>query len=187
MWLLAAALAFNDDGDLIRGLRDRDPQALAQIYDRYSAMTYGILLRIAGDSGTAEELLQEVFLRVWDRAQTFEREKGALGTWIITMARNRAIDYRRSVEGRMATHSMGLESLYATGAARAEEEMVLRLDQVTKVRAALAALSEQQRRVIELAYYQGMSHTEIAEALGQPLGTVKALVRRGLKVIKDNL
>ena len=187
MWLLAVALAFNDDTELIRGLQERDPEALAQLYDRYSKMTYGILLRITGDPGTAEELLQEVFLRIWDRAHSFEREKGALGTWIITMARNRAIDYRRSVEGRMATHSMGLESLQAAGAARVEEAMVLRLDQVAKVRAALETLTDAQRRVIELAYYQGMSHTEIAAMLGQPLGTVKALLRRGLKVIKDNL
>ena len=187
MWLLAAALAFHDDSDLVQGLRDRNPEALAELYDRYSSMTFGILLRIAGDSGTAEELLQEVFLRVWDRAHTFEREKGALGTWIITLARNRAIDYRRSAQGRMATQSQSLEALHTAGPARVEEDVVLRLDQVAKVQAALATLSDQQRRVIEMAYYQGMSHTEISAALQQPLGTVKALLRRGLKVIRENL
>ena len=187
MWLLSVALAYHDDSDLIRGLQQQDPEALAQLYDRYSAMTFGILLRIAGDAGTAEELLQEVFLKVWEHAQSFEREKGSLGTWIITLARNRAIDYRRSVEGRMATQSMGLESLPAGGVPHVEEEIVLRLDRIAKVRAALDTLSEAQRRVIELAYYEGMSHTEIAAALGQPLGTVKALMRRGLKVIKDSL
>lgn len=187
MWMLSVALAYHDDSDLIRGLQQRDPEALAQLYDRYSAMTFGILLRIAGDAGTAEELLQEVFLKVWDHAHSFEREKGALGTWIITLARNRAIDYRRSVEGRMATQSMGLESLPSGGVARVEEAMVLRLDRIAQVRAALNTLSESQRRVIELAYYEGMSHTEIAATLGQPLGTVKALMRRGLKVIKDSL
>lgn len=188
MWLLSVALAFNDDSDLIRGLQEQDPEALAHVYDRYSSMTYGILLRIAGDSGTAEDLLQEVFLKVWDHAHSFAQEKGALGTWIITMARNRAIDYRRSVAGRMATQSMGLESLPPPSrVARAEDEVVLRLDRIAKVRAALDTLNESQRRVIEMAYYEGMSHTEIAASLGQPLGTVKALVRRGLKVIKDSL
>jgi RNA polymerase sigma-70 factor (ECF subfamily) len=187
MWLLSVALAYNDDSDLIRGLKAQDPEALASLYDRYSAMTFGILLRISGDMGTAEELLQEVFLRVWERAQSFEREKGSLGTWLITMARNRAIDYRRSVEGRMAAHSMGLSELQTAGASRSEEDVVLRLDRIAKVRTALATLNEQQRRVIELAYYDGMSHTEIATKLNQPLGTVKALMRRGLKVIKDSL
>ena len=187
MWLLSVALAFNDDSEIIRGLQKQDPEALASLYDRYSGMTYGVLLRIAGDAGTAEELLQEVFLRVWERAQSFEREKGSLGTWLITLARNRAIDYRRSVEGRMAAHSAGLESLHTSASTRAEDDVVLRLDQIAKVRTALGTLNEQQRRVIELAYYDGMSHTEIATKLNQPLGTVKALMRRGLKVIKDSL
>ena len=187
MWLLSVALAFHDDSELIRGLQAQDPEALASLYDRYSGMTYGILLRIAGDTGTAEELLQEVFLRVWERAQSFEREKGSLGTWLITLARNRAIDYRRSVTGRMAAQTTGLEDLRSPAGARTEHDVVLRLDRIAKVRDALAALNEQQRRVIELAYYDGMSHTEIAARLNQPLGTVKALMRRGLKVIKDSL
>jgi len=150
-------------------------------------MTFGILLRISGDTGTAEDLLQEVFLKVWDHAHSFAPEKGALGTWLIALARNRAIDYRRSSAGRMATQSMGLESLPHGGGTHVEDEMVIRLDRIAKVRAALETLNESQRRVIEMAYYEGMSHTEIAAALGQPLGTVKALVRRGLKVIKDSL
>src|SRR5439155_11539954 len=118
------ALAFNDDSELIRGLQKQNPEALASLYDRYSAMTYGILLRIAGDTGTAEELLQEVFLRVWERAQSFEREKGSLGTWLITLARNRAIDYRRSVQGRMAAHTMGLDNMQAAGGLRSEADVV---------------------------------------------------------------
>jgi RNA polymerase sigma-70 factor (ECF subfamily) len=186
MWLLSVALAYNDDADLIRRLQAQDPDALEQLYDRYSPMTYGIILRIAGDAGAAEDLLQEVFLKIWERAQSFERDKGSLGTWLITMARNRAIDYRRSVEGRMASQSVGLESM-PVGVARVEQEFVLRLDRIEKVREALGTLSEAQRRVIELAYYDGMSHTEIAAKLGQPLGTVKALIRRGLKAIKDSL
>src|ERR1051325_4688006 len=156
MWLLAVALAFNDDAELIRGLQAQDPEALASLYDRYSAMTYGILLRIAGDTGTAEELLQEVFLRVWERAHSFERTKGSLGTWLITLARNRAIDYRRSVQGRMSSQSSGLEALQVPASARAEEDVVLRLDRIAKVRAALETLSDQQKRVIELAYYERM-------------------------------
>jgi RNA polymerase sigma-70 factor (ECF subfamily) len=187
MWLLAVSLAYNDDSDLIRRLQEQDPEALEQLYDRYSPMTYGIILRIAGEAGAAEDLLQEVFLRIWERAQSFEREKGSLGTWLITLARNRAIDYRRSVEGRMSSQTVGLESMPSGGSGHVEEEVVLRLDRIAKVRAALGTLSESQRRVIELAYYEGMSQTEIAARLGQPLGTVKALMRRGLKVIKDSL
>jgi len=187
MWLLAVSLAYDDDSDLVRRLQDQDPAALEQLYDRYSPMTYGIILRIAGDAAAAEDLLQEVFLKIWERAQSFERDKGSLGTWLITLARNRAIDYRRSVEGRMATQSVGLESMPTGGTSHTEHEFVLNLDRIEKVRAALETLSEGQRRVIELAYYDGMSQTEIAAKLGQPLGTVKALMRRGLKVIKDSL
>jgi RNA polymerase sigma-70 factor, ECF subfamily len=187
MWILAVALAYDDDSELVRRLQAQDPEALEELYDRYSPMTYGIILRIAGEAGAAEDLLQEVFLKIWERAQTFEREKGSLGTWLITLARNRAIDYRRSVEGRMATQSVGLESMPTGGTSHVEEHFVVRLDQIAKVRAALATLTEAQRRVIELAYYDGMSHSEIAATLGQPLGTVKALMRRGLKVIKDSL
>ena len=186
MWLLSVSQAYYDDSELIRRLQDQDPDALEQIYDRYSPMTYGIILRIAGDAGAAEDLLQEVFLKIWEHAQRFERDKGSLGTWLITMARNRAIDYRRSVEGRMTKQSVGLESM-PVGQSHVEEEFVLRLDRIAKVRAALETLNESQRRVIELAYYDGMSQTEIAAKLGQPLGTVKALMRRGLKVIKDSL
>jgi RNA polymerase sigma-70 factor (ECF subfamily) len=188
MWLLSVALAYNDDSDLIRRLQARDPDALEQLYDRYSPMTFGIIRRIAGDTAAAEDLLQEVFLKIWERAQSFERDKGSLGTWLIALARNRAIDYRRSVEGRMNKQSVGLESMpSSSGPARVEEEFVLRLDRVAKVKAALQTLSDSQRRVIELAYYDGMSQTEIAAKLGQPLGTVKALMRRGLQVIKDSL
>jgi RNA polymerase sigma-70 factor (ECF subfamily) len=187
MWLLSVSLAYNDDSDLIRRLQARDPEALEELYDRYSPMTFGIIRRIAGDTAAAEDLLQEVFLKIWERAQSFEREKGTLGTWLIALARNRAIDYRRSVENRMNQQSVGLESMLSSGPARVEEEFVLRLDRVAKVKAALQALSDSQRRVIELAYYDGMSQTEIATRLGQPLGTVKALMRRGLQVIRDTL
>jgi len=187
MWLLSVSLAYNDDSELILRLQEQDPLALEQLYDRYSPMTYGVILRIAGDAAAAEDLLQEVFLKLWERAKTFERDKGSLGTWLIAMARNRAIDYRRSVEGRMAKRSVGLESMPSAGLPHMEEQYVLRLDRIAKVRTALEALSESQRRVLELAYYEGMSQTEIATRLGQPLGTVKALMRRGLKVIKDSL
>src|SRR5437764_6538116 len=107
-------------------------------------MTYGIILRIAGDAGAAEDLLQEVFLKIWERAQSFERDKGSLGTWLIALARNRAIDYRRSVEGRMSNQSVSLESMPAAGVSHAEQEFVLKLDRVAKVRGALQTLSEAQ-------------------------------------------
>lgn len=185
MWLLAVALAYNDDSELIDRLRRQDPDAISQLYDRYGAMTYGVIYRIVADRGVAEELQQDVYLRVWERAQTFEQERGAIGPWLVTMARNRAIDYRRSVAGRMSARSTGLDALephVSTG-----RDLALDLDRVERLKAALATLTPQQRLVIELAYYEGLSQTEVAARLAQPLGTIKAQMRRALKVLKDSL
>jgi RNA polymerase sigma-70 factor (ECF subfamily) len=186
MWFLPLVLGVLEDTALAVRLQGQDPAAFEELYDQYSGMLFGILLRIAGNRGTAEELLQEVFLRVWERAGTFSPQKGSLSTWMIAMARNRGIDYRRSVEGRMELQRTDLEAMEPPHQGRAEESVVQHLDEVVKVRIALASLTVSQRRVIELAYYEGLSNTEIATRLGQPLGTVKALLRRGLTVLRES-
>src|ERR1044071_9034881 len=98
--LILAIPAPASDGDLIARLQRRDPQALAELYDRYGRIAYSLILRIVRDSGIAEDLVQETFLRVWNRVHGFDAEKGAIGPWLLAVARNRAIDYLRSSSGR---------------------------------------------------------------------------------------
>jgi len=97
---LLFAVVAEGDAELVEGLRKRDPQALGELYDRYGRLTYSLIYRIVRDTGIAEDLVQETFLRVWNRAQAFDAARGALGSWLLAVARNRAIDYTRSTARR---------------------------------------------------------------------------------------
>ena len=158
--ILLALRATEADAALIVRLQRREPQALAELYDRYGRLAYGLILRVVRDTGIAEDLVQETFLRVWNRVQGFDAQKGAIGPWLLAVARNRAIDYIRSAGGRERNNI---------------------------VKAAVEKLSSHQRQVIELAYFEGLSQTEMAERMGQPLGTVKTWVRAALKTLRDEL
>ena len=109
IWLALAALQLavrlKDETGLAQRLRDRDPKVMGEVYDRYGRLVYSLIHRVVRDSGVAEDLTQETFLRIWNRAQAFDAERVALGPWIVTVARNRAIDYLRSSDGRMASRS----------------------------------------------------------------------------------
>jgi len=183
--LLFAAIA-EGDGELVRRLQKRDPQALGILYDKYGRLAYSLIYRIVRDAGTAEDLVQETFLRVWNRVQGFDGGRGALGGWLLAVARNRAIDYTRSVAGRMS-NTVELEendhpSLYLD-----LEKEVLNSDQARRLRQAMEKLHPNQRSAIELAYFEGLSQTEMAERMGQPLGTVKTWVRTALKHLREAL
>src|SRR5689334_420569 len=98
--LMMAVLGVGSDRDLVERLQRRDPEALGELYDRYGRLVYSLILRVVRDGGTAEDLVQETFLRVWNRVRAFDSEKGAIGPWLLAVARNRAIDYIRSAGGR---------------------------------------------------------------------------------------
>jgi RNA polymerase sigma-70 factor (ECF subfamily) len=183
--LLLAVLA-KTDGDLLVRLQKRDPQALAELYDRYGKMVYGLILRVVSDTGTAEDLVQETFLRVWNRAQGFDSERGAVGPWLMAVARNRAIDYLRSQGRRIQSSVEFNETEHPSLFANLQTEM-LQFDVIKRMKTALERLDGKQRRAIELAYFEGMSQTEIAEHMGQPLGTVKTWVRRALQQLREEL
>jgi len=183
--LLLAVLA-KTDGDLLVRLQKRDPQALAELYDRYGKMVYGLILRIVSDTGTAEDLVQETFLRVWNRAQGFDSEKGAVGPWLMAVARNRAIDYLRSQGRRIQSSVEFNETEHPSLFANLQTEM-LQFDVIKRMKTALERLDGKQRKAIELAYFEGMSQTEIAEHMGQPLGTVKTWVRKALQQLREEL
>jgi RNA polymerase sigma-70 factor (ECF subfamily) len=185
--LLFAIYVEGDDGDLPARLKRREPAAMSELYDRYGRLAYSLIYRIVQDVGVAEDLVQETFLRVWNRAQGFDAERGALGPWLLAVARNRAIDYVRSAGGKMAKGALELEYAERPALFINFEADVLSQDQARRVRAALAKLNENQRHVIELAYFEGLSQSEMAERMGQPLGTVKTWVRTALKNLREDL
>ena len=185
--LLQVVLRLKEDPDLARRLKAREPQAMADLYDRYGRLAYALIYRIVRDAAAAEDLVQETFLRVWNRVQSFDQERGALGPWVLTVARNRAIDYLRSVDGRMSAGALELDRLESPALFCEFDAGALSLDRARRLKSAFEKLSPNQRMVIELAYYEGMSQTEMAERMKQPLGTVKTWVRSALKVLRDQL
>jgi RNA polymerase sigma-70 factor (ECF subfamily) len=183
---LILAILAKPEGDLLRRLQQRDPQALAELYDGYGGMVFRLILRIVRDTGIAEDLVQETFLRVWNRAAGFDSQRGALGPWLVAVARNRAIDYIRA-QGRRSAATVEMNesehpALFADFSAEA-----LHFDTARQVKQALAGLTPQQRETIELAYFEGMSQTEIAQRMGQPLGTVKTWTRRAIQQMRGSL
>jgi RNA polymerase sigma-70 factor (ECF subfamily) len=183
--LILAVLA-KGDGDLLARLQRRDPQALAELYDRYGGTVFRLILRMVRDSGTAEDLVQETFLRVWNRAGGFDSDRGAVGPWLLAVARNRAIDHLRSRAGR-CENTVELNETENPALFAGIPPDPLHFDLARHVKRALGELTPQQREAIELAYFEGMSQTEIAERMGQPLGTVKTWMRRALEQMREAL
>jgi RNA polymerase sigma-70 factor (ECF subfamily) len=184
--LFLAVYAPEADADLVERLRRRDAQALAELYDRYGRLAYSLILRVVRDTGVAEDLVQETFLRVWNRVQAFDAEKGSIGPWLLAVARNRAIDYLRSATGRERNTLEWEETVHPALYTDMERDLLIS-DKARRVKAAMEKLSANQRQVIELAYFEGLSQTEMAERMGQPLGTVKTWVRAALKNLREEL
>jgi len=184
---LLAAVLLREDPELARRLKNRDPNAMAELYDRYGRITFALIFRVVRNEAVAEDLVQETFLRVWNRVHGFDHEKGALGPWVLAVARNRAIDYLRSVDGRMAQSAFELEKLEQPALFCDLENSIMNMDRVKALQGAFQKLTANQRLVLELAYYEGLSQTEMADRLKQPLGTVKTWVRTALKNLRDEL
>ena len=155
------------------------------LYDRYGKLIYSVILGAVRDAATAEDITQEAFLRIWNRVGTFDEEKGKLEGWLVTVARNRAFDHLRSLRKSPQLSSASLEDLERTGLFAVNENQAERIARKSAVRDALKSLEEDQRAVIELTHFEGMSQTEIAEQLKKPLGTVKGLVRSALKSLRS--
>jgi RNA polymerase sigma-70 factor, ECF subfamily len=190
MTLLAILLAFeigDGDGNLAERLQRRDPEAFAELYDRYGRLTYSIILAIVRDQGIAEDLVQETFLRVWNRVHAFDAQRGNMGPWLIAIARHRAIDYIRSTKARVDRNTFEFLDLEHPALYVDSEQDLITADRARKIQALLDQLNENQKTVIYLAYYEGLSQTEMAERMGQPLGTVKSWVRTALKKLREDL
>jgi RNA polymerase sigma factor (sigma-70 family) len=163
-----------------------EEDALAALYDRFGRTAYGLALRVVRDAELAEDVVQEAFLSLWRTAGRFVPERARAGTWLLTLVHRRAVDLVRREERRRADP---IESAPEAADAAAEEAPWLRLER-ERVRAALASLPDAQREAIELAYYGGFTQAELADRLGQPLGTIKSRMFAGLarlgELLRDN-
>ena len=185
--ILFAVADSEADRSLALRLKRREPQAMADLYDKYGQIVYALIFRIVRDVGVAEDLAQESFLRVWNRVQGFDDERGALGPWLLTVARNRAIGYLRSVDGRMAQSAVELDANEHPSSFDDLERDLLHSSRAHELRAAFKKLSDKQQMVIELAYFEGLSQTGMAERMRQPPGTVKTWMRSALRALRDGV
>jgi RNA polymerase sigma-70 factor (ECF subfamily) len=163
---------------LVTGLKSGDQGAMAQLYDRYSSVVYAVALRVLGDTGAAEDVLQEVFLQLWRKPSAFDAARGSLASWLAVITRNRAIDSLRKRRPETDIEDVVL-SVAPDLAGEADRNRA-----AEKVRGVMVQMAPAQRSALEMAYWQGMSHTEIANKTGEPLGTVKTRIRSGLIALR---
>jgi RNA polymerase sigma-70 factor (ECF subfamily) len=173
--------AVSADEPLIGRVQAKDQTAMGAIFDRYAAMVYSVALRVLKDPGQAEDVMQEIFLQVWNRPDRFTQGHGSLGAWLAVIARNRSIDLLRQRRPTEPCEDVVLES----GTNLASE--VERNTMMTKVRGVLRNLPQEQQKSLELAFFQGLTHAEIAERTGDPLGTVKTRIRAGLAALRKGV
>ena len=188
----ATSLIEASDADLIGHAAQGDARALEVLYDRYSGVVFSFSLRIVGDRQLAEEILQEAFFRAWQQGGNFSAGKGSFVTWLLSTTHNLSIDEirkrkRRPQKADSEEPEQVLAAVPDTGSgADVEEEVWLGTLRGT-IGVALAELPDAQREAIEMAYFRGMTQREIAEALGEPLGTIKTRMRLGMQKLKDAL
>ena len=181
------SLEVSPDATLVNRLLRKDVAAFEQLYNRHSRIVYSLVLRILQQAGTAEEVVQDVFLQLWRNAARYDVTRGPFVPWLLTLARNRALDHLRLKSERQRRREDQTEELPSVTVAPEYEKQLDEKRRAERVRALLGVLSPQQKKAIELAYFQGLSHTEIAEALHEPLGTVKSWIRNGLLRLKEGL
>jgi RNA polymerase sigma-70 factor (ECF subfamily) len=167
-----------DETTMLTRIGQRDENAMEAIFRRYSGPVYSVALRVLRDSGQAEDILQEVFLQLWRKPAAFVQNRGSLGAWLVVIARNRAIDVVRRRKPSDSVDDVVLASPVNV-ADEAERNTMMQ-----RVRGVIANLPEEQRRTLELAYFEGLSHTEIARRTGDPLGTVKTRIRQALITLR---
>lgn len=173
----------HSDQELLLRVKMRDGDALLDLYRRYRLRVFALVLRILKDRPLAEEVLQDVFQRLWDHPDKFDAGKGQLLPWLLTVGRNISLDHKRKESRRAVYHvypneTAGLEPMPSIGG-------TLDPETIQSVRQVLNTLPQEQRRVLELSYFEGLTHPELAEQLGESLGTVKTRIRLGMQKLKQ--
>lgn len=175
---------------LVAGTTARDQLAFGKLYDRYAPLVFTLILRIIRSAEETEEIVQEVFLQIWKKSGLFSAEKGSVYTWIMTIARHKAIDHLRARRGpdTLASLEESPELSLPDGEYLADPlNAAITSEHEAFMREGMEALSADQRAILELSYYEGYSQSEIAERLNMPLGTVKTRMRLALKKLRDHL
>jgi RNA polymerase sigma-70 factor (ECF subfamily) len=176
------------DGQLMRRIRARERPAFLEFYDRYAALLLSVAARVLGNRPEAEDVVQEVCTQIWRRPEGYDAALGTLCGWAVTLTRNKAIDrVRATSRQRRLIEEVALSADSDESAGASANELLYGKERAARVRVALNALSSEQREVIELAFFAGLSQTEIASRLEQPLGTVKARIRRGMLKLREEL
>lgn len=178
------------DAGLVQRIAQGDRRAMAELYDRFSGPLYGSALHILHDSAEAQDVVHDAFVTLWEKAGSFDATRGSAFSWAVTLVRNRAIDRVRMRRRRaeLLTASAPSDLGYnETSTAASGSESAVREDEAHAVRAAVATLPKEQQRALELAFFSGLTQEEIARKLSEPLGTVKARIRRGLLKLRDSL
>jgi RNA polymerase sigma-70 factor, ECF subfamily len=170
-----------DDMGLLARIQSGDQAALPALFDRYGTLIYSVAFRVLKDASEAEDVMQEIFVQIWKNPHTFVSGKGSLAGWLAVVARNRSIDVLRRRRPAEPVELFALPA--ATNLAREAERDSL----LGKIRGVIGRLPEEQRRPLELAFFEGLSHSEIAEKTGDPLGTVKTRIRAALTTIRKAL
>ncbi len=176
------------DEELMPLIGEKDPDAFEVFYDRHGGAAYSLAYRIVGERGAAEDVTQEAFISIWRSGARYDQARGSVRSWMLGIVRNRAIDFLRSKAGRAPKLDFDDDSiLEQKPAGELTEAEALRRETAHELRGALGELPGEQSKVIELAYFGGFSHSEIAAMLGVPLGTVKGRMRLGLEKIRGEL
>lgn len=175
------------DVELMAGLEARDTQAFETLYKRYADLVFSTCLRVLGDAQLAEDMTQEIYVRIWKRPAAFDPTRGKFVTWLLSVSRNRAVDEIRS-RGRRRKHELGnVVDVEERPSGKEREDPLFNAvlaDERAAIMDALVTLPEEQRRAIEMAYFKGLTQQEIATALKQPLGTIKTRIRLGMQKLK---
>ena len=180
--------ARNRDTDLLRQIAAGDRAAFAEFYDRYSTLMFSIASKILNNASEAEDVLQETFIQIWEEAGKFDPQLGKAASWAAILVRNKAIDRIRASQRRTRlAEEAGVESAIAAEVSPTANETVHGQEKAKLIQTAIFELPAEQRRAIELAYFSGLTQNEISEKLHEPLGTIKARIRRGMLKMRDQL
>jgi RNA polymerase sigma-70 factor (ECF subfamily) len=177
----------SSDATLVDRLLHRDVSAFEELYDRHARVVYALVVRILEQAPTAEEVVQDVFLQLWRNAARYQSARGPFVPWLLTLARNRALDNLRLKSERQRRREDQTDELPAIAHAPEYEKVLDEKRRAERVRSLIGTLSASQKKAIEMAYFEGLSHSEIAMALQEPLGTVKSWIRNGLLRLKEGL